>query len=165
MKHDHPPKGYPVTIDLELQIATSIQTLPHPAQIREWVNVALWKRVDTAELTIRIVDEEESTQLNEQYRHKVGPTNVLSFPYVEQPGIISRYIGDIIICAPLVETEAKTHNKPLLAYWAHMVTHGILHLLGYDHITDEESTDMQGVETAILHQLGFPPPYGDIIES
>lgn len=154
-----------MTIELELQIASSIKTLPHPSQFREWVSVALWQRIDTAELTIRIVDEEEMIQLNEQYRHKTGPTNVLSFPYEPIPGIVSRCLGDIVICAPIIEQESQRSDKPLLSHWALMVIHGTLHLMGYDHQTEEETADMQGLETEILLQLGFPPPYGDIITS
>jgi probable rRNA maturation factor len=153
-----------VTIELELQIASSIKTLPHPAQFREWISMALWQRVDTAEITIRIVDEEESKQLNEQYRHKEGPTNVLSFAYDPMPGIVSRFLGDIIICAPIVEKESYEYNKPLLAYWAHMVIHGALHLLGYDHTEAADAREMQGSETDLLVRLGYPPPYGDTSE-
>lgn len=152
-----------MSIELELQIATATKTLPHPAQFREWLSVALWQQIDTAELTIRIVDEEEMTQLNEQYRYKVGPTNVLSFPYEPIPGVVSRYLGDIVICAPIIEREAQINNKPLLAHWAHMVVHGTLHLLGYDHQTEEETANMEGLETDILLKLGFPPPYGETL--
>ena len=154
-----------MSIELELQIATEAKTLPHPSQFREWVSVALWNRIDTAELTIRIVDEVEAAQLNEDYRGKKGPTNVLSFPYEPMPGVLSRSLGDIVICAPLVGQEAEQKNKPLLDYWAHIVVHGTLHLLGYNHEEDEEAIEMQSLETEILLQLGFLPPYGDMIES
>lgn len=150
-----------MTIELELQIASKTKTLPHPAQFREWVSVTLWQRLDTAEMTIRIVDEEESAELNKNYRNKIGPTNVLSFPYEPQPGIASRLLGDIIICAPVVELEADKFNKPLLAHWAHMVVHGTLHLLGYNHEIDREAVEMEGIETEILQKLGFSSPYGD----
>lgn len=150
-----------MTIELELQIASKIKTLPHPAQVREWVSLTLWERLDTAEMTIRIVDEEESAELNKIYRNKSGPTNVLSFPYDPQPGVASRLLGDIVICAEVVEREAAEYKKPLLAHWAHMVVHGTLHLLGYNHILDDEAKEMESIETDILHKLGFPPPYGD----
>lgn len=153
-----------VSIELELQIASDTKTLPHPAQIREWVSAALTGHVDTAELTIRVVDEEESAELNERFRGKPGPTNVLSFPYAPMPGIASRILGDLVICAPLVEQQAEEQEKTLLAHWAHMVVHGTLHLLGYNHEFDEEAEEMEGIETDILVRLGFPPPYGDIIE-
>lgn len=153
-----------MAIDLSLQIASDEKTLPHPAQFREWVTVALAGRVDTGELTIRVVDEEESAALNKQYRQKEGPTNVLSFPYNPIPGLASRLLGDIVICAPIVTKEAALHKSDLLAQWAHMVIHGILHLLGYDHETDEEALEMEQLETNLLMQLGFPPPYdGEVI--
>ncbi len=154
-----------MTIELELQIATNIKTLPHPSQFKEWVSATFWQRLDTAELTIRLVDSEESANLNQEYRHKSGPTNVLSFPYEPMPGIVSKFIGDIVICAPVVESESLKKDKPLLAYWAHMVIHGTLHLLGYDHETAEDSTEMEAIETEIMLRLGFPPPYGDHIVS
>ncbi len=153
-----------MTIDLALQIASDEKTLPHPAQFREWVTVALTGRVDTAELTIRVVDEKESATLNMQYRQKEGPTNVLSFPYKPIPGVASRLLGDIVICAPIVTQEAALQQHSLLAQWAHMVVHGVLHLLGYDHETDEDALEMEQLETTLLLQLGFPPPYdGEII--
>ncbi len=154
-----------MAVELELQIATTTKTLPHPAQVREWISVALWQRIDTAELTVRIVDEEEIAALNQQYRNKKGPTNVLSFPYEPFPGIASRLLGDIVICAPVVEEEAKAQNKLLLAHWAHMVVHGALHLLGYDHENCQDADIMENLETEILIQLGFLPPYGDTVES
>lgn len=150
-----------MTIELELQIASSVKTLPHPAQFREWVSITLWQRLETADMTIRIVDEEESAQLNFQYRHKLGPTNVLSFPYEPLPGVAERLLGDIVICAPVIEKEAAEFQKPLLAHWALMVVHGTLHLLGFDHQDDEQATEMEGIETDILTRLGFEPPYGD----
>ncbi len=154
-----------MSIELELQIASNAKTLPHPAQIREWVSLTLYNRVETGELTIRIVDEEESAGLNQQYRNKLGPTNVLSFPYDPEPGIASRLLGDIVICAPVVEQEALEQNKSLLAHWAHMVIHGTLHLLGYTHEFDKEAAEMESLETELLLRLNFPPPYGDIIVS
>ncbi len=159
------PKDIPVSIELELQIATLTKTLPHPAQIREWVNLTLHNRVETAELTIRIVDEAESADLNQQYRKKSGPTNVLSFPYEPEPGIASRLLGDIVICAPVVEQEAMLDNQSLLAHWAHMVIHGLLHLLGYTHDFDDDAAEMENLETELLLRLNFPPPYGDVIIS
>jgi len=148
-----------VTIELELQIATTAKTLPHPSQFREWISVTLASRLDTGELTIRIVDEDESAELNQRFRNKSGPTNVLSFPYEPQPGIVSNYIGDIVICAPVVQAESDTFNKPLLACWAHMVVHGTLHLLGYDHELESDAEEMELLETDIMLQLGFAGPY------
>lgn len=154
-----------MSIDLELQIASTVKTLPHPSQFREWISVALYDRIETAELTIRIVDEEEIAELNEFYRKKSGPTNVLSFPAEIDPHINLPVpiLGDIVICAPVVEAEAKRANKELLAHWALMVIHGTLHLLGYDHIQEDEAEVMEGLETELLVSLGFPPPYGETI--
>lgn len=154
-----------MSIELELQIATDAKTLPHPSQFREWISIALHNRIESGELTIRIVDEEESAELNQQYRHKFGPTNVLAFKSDIDPklSLALPMIGDIVICAPIVESEAKRENKELLAHWAHIVIHGTLHLLGYDHQTDPETAEMEGLETEILVNLGFPPPYGESI--
>lgn len=154
-----------MTIELELQIASDAKTLPHPSQFREWISVALWNRMEEAELTIRIVDEEEITDLNEQYRGKNKPTNVLSFPAEidEQFGL--PILGDIVICAPVVEHEALSQNKDLLAHWAHMVIHGTLHLLGFDHQNNNEAVEMEELETDILDKLGFPPPYKTVVEN
>lgn len=154
-----------MTVEVELQIASKTKTLPHPSQVREWVSLTLYNRIDTAEMTIRIVDEEESADLNAQYRKKEGPTNVLSFPYEPIPGVPTRILGDIVICAPVVEREAIEQDKELLAHWAHMVVHGTLHLLGFDHQFKEEASEMEGLETDILVKLGFPPPYGDVLTS
>lgn len=154
-----------MSIKLELQILSVTKTLPHPAQFREWIGIALWNRVETGEITIRIVDEEESATLNEQYRGKMGPTNVLSFPYDPIPGITENLLGDLIICAPLVEAEAQAQHKTLIAHWAHLVVHGTLHLLGFNHECPKEAAEMEGLETELLLKLGFPPPYGDVIQS
>ncbi len=154
-----------MSIDLELQIASRAKTLPHPAQFREWVSAALSQRLETAELTIRIVDEEEGELLNEQYRNKKGATNVLSFAYQATPGVASRLLGDIIICAPVVEREAESYDKPLISHWAHMVIHGTLHLLGYNHELESEALEMENLETTLLLQLGFNPPYGEIFDA
>lgn len=150
-----------MTIELELQIASNAQTLPHPSQFREWVGATLADRIDGAELTIRIVDVDEMTELNETYRKKPGPTNVLSFPAEIDEEFEIALLGDIIICADVVQQEAADANIDLLAHWAHMVVHGTLHLLGYDHIQKQEAELMEETETEILTSLGYPPPYGD----
>ena len=114
------------------------------------------------ELTIRIVDEVEAQQLNETWRQRTGPTNVLSFPY-ESPECIENLglLGDIVICAPLVEREAAEQRKSRYAHWAHLVIHGTLHLLGYDHTDDSQAQVMEKLEISILHNLGYPNPYQD----
>ena len=146
-------------IELDLQIASDAAELPSEAQFRLWVETALAGRRDEAELTIRIVDDEEGAELNETYRGKQGPTNVLSFPFEAPPGIELPLLGDIVICAPKVAREALEQGKPLEAHWAHLTLHGCLHLLGYDHIEPEEAEAMEALETELLAALGYPNPY------
>ncbi len=150
-----------MTIELELQVASDAQTLPHPAQFREWVANTLDRRLEDAEMTIRIVDVEEMTELNETYRKKSGATNVLSFPSEIDDQFNLSILGDIVICAPVVQAESNDGNIDLLAHWAHMVVHGTLHLLGYDHENKEDAEIMEDIETRILTDLGYPAPYGD----
>jgi probable rRNA maturation factor len=111
---------------------------------------------------LRIVDEAEMTGLNEQYRKKSGPTNVLSFPADLPQGVNSPFLGDIIICAPVVAKEAKDQGKSLDSHWAHMTVHGILHLQGYNHIDNTEAEQMESLEIKIMQQLGFANPYDEI---
>src|SRR5512139_1835114 len=146
-------------IDLDLQIATDAADLPSEAQFCLWVETALEGRRDGAELTIRIVDDAESAELNETYRGKQGPTNVLSFPFEAPPCVELPLLGDIVICAPKVAREATEQGKPLEAHWAHLTLHGCLHLLGYDHIESEEAEAMEALETELLAALGYANPY------
>jgi probable rRNA maturation factor len=108
---------------------------------------------------VRIVDEQESAELNEQYRHKQGPTNVLSFPFECPPGVELNLLGDLVICAPVVQREAQQQQKQELAHWAHMVVHGTLHLLGYDHLQQDEAEAMENREIRIMEDLGYSDPY------
>ncbi|MBK1648190.1 rRNA maturation RNase YbeY [Rhabdochromatium marinum] len=147
---------------LDLQFAT---IAPRPIQqaLENWARAAL-AAVDgapeLAEITIRIVDEPESAELNQHYRGRSGPTNVLSFPFEPPPGVpISGFLGDLVICAPVVIREAEAQGKPVAAHWAHMVVHGILHLLGYDHLDATQAEQMEALETRILIGLGFAAPY------
>ena len=110
-------------------------------------------------LTVRIVGMAEMVELNETYRHKDGVTNVLSFPFEPPPGIPLSQLGDIIVCAPVVKDEAAQQDKPVMQHWAHMVIHGLLHLLSYDHITEAEAEEMETLEVEILSGLGIPNPY------
>lgn len=152
-----------MSIELELQLATSAQTIPHPSQFREWIASTLSEHIEDAELTIRIVDEDEMTELNERFRNKKGPTNVLSFPYDVDEQFEYPLLGDIIICAPVVQREAQDGDIELLAHWAHMVVHGALHLLGYDHMQEDEAEIMENIETKILTDMGYPAPYGGML--
>jgi probable rRNA maturation factor len=135
-----------------IQFATPSQQLPAASQFRKWAKAAL--RVDT-EVSIRIVDEVEGRMLNHTYRHKDYPTNVLTFSLTEEPYLM----GDIIICAPVVEKEAKDQHKDLFAHYAHLTVHGILHLHGYDHETEAQAELMESLETAIVTKLGYANPY------
>ncbi len=139
-------------LSLSVQFASSLVNLPTAIQFRKWAKAAL--RVDT-EVTIRIVDAEEGRELNATYRGKDYATNVLTFPLTEEPHLI----GDIVICAPVVEKEAKSQHKTIEAHYAHLTVHGILHLHGYDHETEPQAELMEGLETAIITKLGYPSPY------
>lgn len=111
------------------------------------------------ELTIRIVGETEAAHLNQRWRGKEGPTNVLSFPAAGLENIAPGLLGDVIVCAPVVEREAEQQRKTLQAHWAHMVVHGTLHLLGHDHQNESQAGIMEALEVDILGELGFPNPY------
>ncbi|WP_298772018.1 rRNA maturation RNase YbeY [uncultured Shewanella sp.] len=148
---------------LDRQIALEdTSNLPSQTELNSWVTAVLEGRMNEAELTIRIVDNEESQQLNHDYRGKDKPTNVLSFPFEAPPEIVLPLLGDLIICAPVVTQEAKVQDKTLQAHWAHMVVHGTLHLLGYDHIDDADAEEMESIETQIITQLGFANPYQEL---
>ena len=149
-------------IELDLQIAVEAPDLPAEADFRQWVEATINKvepEREEAQLTIRITDEAEIQALNRTYRHKDKPTNVLSFPFEAPPGVELPLLGDIIVCAGVVASEANEQGKPQTAHWAHMVIHGTLHLLGYDHIIDAEAEAMEGLEIALLAGLGYANPY------
>ncbi|MEH0742902.1 rRNA maturation RNase YbeY [Vibrio cholerae] len=149
-----------MSIELDLQLAVEQETgLPTFEQFSQWLNAAVTLFQSDAEVTIRIVDSEESQQLNHEYRGKDKPTNVLSFPFEAPPGIEMDLLGDLIICRQVVEQEANEQGKPLMAHWAHMVVHGSLHLLGYDHIEDDEAEEMESLEIEILDKMGIANPY------
>ena len=148
-----------MTITLDLQIACSNKNLPSESQFQLWLETALASYQKNFELTIRIVDEAESQQLNHQYRAKNKSTNVLSFPFEVPEGIELGLLGDLIICADVVESEAIEQNKNLINHWAHMVIHGCLHLLGYDHINDDDADEMETLEIKLLKKLGISDPY------
>ena len=149
-----------VILDLQLACADT-NNLPDEADFQRWLDAAVLPFQEEAEVTIRLVDEAESNQLNLTYRGKDKPTNVLSFPFECPPGVELPLLGDLIICRQVVEREANEQNKPLLAHWAHMVVHGSLHLLGYDHIEDDEAEEMEALEIEFLAALGYANPYQD----
>ncbi|MBT0728431.1 rRNA maturation RNase YbeY [Rosenbergiella australiborealis] len=152
MEHD-------VVLDLQ-NVCASQEGLPNEAQFHHWLSAAVSPFQSVSEVTIRLVDEAESQDLNHTWRGKDKPTNVLSFPFEAPPGIEDfPLLGDLIICRQVVEQEAQEQQKSLEAHWAHMVIHGSLHLLGYDHIVDEEADEMEALETEIMLALGYPDPY------
>lgn len=148
-----------MAITLDLQLASDAPAIPDSKQFQLWLEAALLPFVEEAEVTVRVVDEAESQQLNHSYRGKEKPTNVLSFPFQCPPGIEMSLLGDLVICAPVVVHEAQEQSKTIEAHWAHMVVHGCLHLLGFDHIKDDEAEQMEAEEIQILQQLGFANPY------
>lgn len=160
------PSDMGVELDLDLQIATEAPGLPEPAELECWAAAALAGRRARAALSVRLVDPDESRALNLQYRGIDRPTNVLSFPFELPPGIghedpVADLLGDLVICAEVVRREALEQGKEARAHWAHMIVHGSLHLIDYDHITDEQADRMESLERTILHGLGFPSPYED----
>lgn len=149
----------PLTVNVGY--AASRKGVPTSASFRVWVEAALRgaKRRKATELSIRIVDTKEGRTLNRDYRGKDYATNVLSFPIELPPGVKLPLIGDLVICAPVVTREAAEQGKLARNHWAHMTVHGVLHLLGYDHIEDNEAEAMEALETRILAGLGIDDPY------
>mgnify|MGYP000987360074 FL=1 len=149
-----------VTLDLQLACENA-EGMPQAADFQRWLDAAILPFQEEAEVTVRLVDEAESQELNHTYRGKDKPTNVLSFPFECPPGIELPLLGDLVICRQVVESEATEQGKPLMAHWAHMVVHGSLHLLGYDHIEDGEAEEMEALEIEFMAALGFANPYQD----
>ena len=143
---------------INFQVLSGGTIVPPVAKIREWFRAGFDGRCTSAEITLRIVDEPESRALNRDYRGVDRPTNILSFSYDPPPGS-DALVGDLVICAPVMAREAAEQGKPLEAHWAHLVVHGTLHLLGYDHQNDDEAREMESLEVQILAELGFPDPY------
>ncbi|MFK8329549.1 rRNA maturation RNase YbeY [Pseudomonas sp. BJa5] len=148
-------------LELDLQRATDAAA-PDDAHFRRWCELALRQRSADSEMTIRLVDEAEGRELNHTYRHKDYATNVLSFPADVPDDLLDiPLLGDLVICVAVVEREAAEQGKSLEAHWAHLVIHGCLHLLGYDHIEDDEAEEMEALERELLAELGHPDPYAD----
>ena len=142
---------------LTIQFASEQAELPSRADLRRWAKAAL---VTDAVATLRVVDEPEGLQLNQDYRDKPYATNVLTFAYgAESEG--EPLTGDMVLCAPVVEREAREQGKSLEAHYAHLTVHGMLHLQGYDHEVEEDAVAMEAVETFIMARLGYPDPYQD----
>ncbi|MEE4381304.1 MAG: rRNA maturation RNase YbeY [Pseudomonadales bacterium] len=147
-----------MTVELEIQ-RVSAAPAPDDDAFRRWVGAALAGRRETAELTVRIVDEAEGRALNARWRGRDHATNVLSFPAELPPGVALPLLGDLVVCAPVVAREAAEQGKAEADHWAHLVIHGTLHLLGFDHETEAEATVMEDLERALLAGLGIGDPY------
>ncbi|WP_101675944.1 rRNA maturation RNase YbeY [Alloalcanivorax mobilis] len=152
------------TPNVDVQWATDAPDAPDESDLCHWARTAAEVAGGVVgEITLRIVDDEEIQALNHQYRGKDKPTNVLSFPFDMPEGLpqdaIAPLLGDIVISAPVVRREASEQNKSLNAHWAHMVTHGVLHLLGYDHIEDDDAALMESLEIRALAEHGYADPY------
>ena len=153
-------------VQVDIQTASS-EPVPADADIRNWIEAALAGRTaqEAVEVSVRLVDGDEMARLNETYRGKQGATNVLSFPADLPPELEIPLLGDIVICAPVVRSEAAQQGKSETAHWAHMTIHGTLHLLGYDHIDEEDAAIMESLESAILNQLHYSCPYTTTLPS
>lgn len=148
-------------LELDLQRASQGEA-PGDEDFRRWCELALRQRSADSELTIRLVDEAEGRELNRTWRQKDYATNVLSFPADVPDELLDiPLLGDLVICVPVVAREAAEQGKPLAAHWAHLVIHGCLHLLGYDHIDDAEADEMEDLERQLLAELGHPDPYAE----
>ena len=142
-----------------IQRISKIKSLPKKKQFETWVKQALPANKKNYEIVIRIVDTKEITELNKKYRKKNKPTNIISFQFEPPPGIKNSFLGDLVICAPFVRQEAKAQHKTITSHWAHLVIHGLLHLLGHDHIKEQEAKKMESLEIKHLKKLGFSDPY------
>jgi probable rRNA maturation factor len=149
---------------VEIQAVYSSPELPNEQQIQLWIDTVLVEMQQDTEIVVRIVDETESAVLNEQYRHKQGATNILSFP-VEIPDSVTlevNLLGDLVVCAPVLAKEAQQQDKKLHDHWAHIIIHGVLHLLGHDHLDDAQAEEMESKEITLLQQLNIPNPYRQV---
>ena len=148
-----------MSLQVAVQYALPRRGVPSPVVLRRWARAALAGRRRRGQVVIRVVDAREGARLNAAYRQRSGPTNVLSFPGTALPRIVPSLLGDVVICAPVVAREARAQGKDPRAHWAHLVVHGVLHLLGYDHHTRVQTRRMESLEKKILARLGYPDPY------
>ena len=173
------PAKAPSPLQVELQLATRRPWVPGTVTLRRWARAAhegglvslpvrkrrLHESVERgAAVCLRVVGSAESRRLDREYRGKDQPTNVLSFPSSPEERVATGILGDLVICAPVVAREAREQRKTLGAHWAHMVVHGTLHLLDYDHERVRDARTMEALEVEILHGLGFHDPYAQVTE-
>ncbi len=146
-------------IAAEIQFASSSQDLPSESDIEDWIRETLCESGrERAELTIRVVDEEEITSLNSRYRHRNCPTDVLAFPHQLPSEIETDLLGDVVVCAGVINEQAVKYQVGRQVHWARIITHGILHLLGFDHDQPQSTLEMEAAESAILSRLGLHHP-------
>lgn len=149
----------PVQCDVSVSYGLARKGVPAPSSFKRWAEAACRGRIKRADIAIRIVDRKEGQTLNRHYRGKDYATNVLSFPAELPEGVHLPLLGDLVICAPVVASEAAAQGKPLNAHYAHMTIHGVLHLLGLDHENTREADAMEAIERALLADFGFSDPY------
>lgn len=154
-------------LDLLIQNQQQSVEVPDEQLLQQWAASALLTEKDT-QVSLMIVDEVQSQKLNKEYRGKDKPTNILSFP-MDMPAELSaevemNMLGDLVVCAAVVQREAQQQEKSLSAHWAHMLVHGMLHLQGYDHIDSSDADEMESIEIKMLNQLGFENPYQQVSE-
>jgi len=161
-------------IDIEIQNPNGFETLPKAIDLQKWSEAALQDNSQDCSVVLRFVDMQESSHLNSTYRHKEAATNVLSFSYDSAEIIPEKFqelipepmhLGDLVLCEPLVKQEAQAQNKALKQHWVHLITHGLLHLQGYDHIDENDAIIMEALEIKILDEQGFANPYLEVIDS
>lgn len=155
-------------VEVDLQVAIAEKNglyLPNNQELAEWAAITLAKvnyEEPTVSVSIRVVSEDEITELNKNYRNIDKPTNVLSFPYEALPDVEIDLLGDIVVCAAVMQIEAQQQSKNIEQHWAHIIIHGVLHLLGFDHAEDTTAEEMESLEVSILSSLGIPNPYGEV---
>jgi len=155
-----PRVGAVSTDAVRIELARRVRTwAPSQSEIRRWAAAALGQRGSGGEISVRVVGPGESRQLNARYRRRNRPTNVLSFPADYQAQFAPRPLGDLVICPEVLRNEARAQGKTLRAHWAHLVVHGSLHLIGYDHVSDADARRMERREISVLKRLGFRNPY------
>lgn len=148
----------PATLDY--QLACDDHPVPSSHDVQTWLDaIFAQQHLNSGEVTVRIVASAEGKELNHAYRQKDYATNVLSFPFDAPQGVSIDFLGDIVVCAEVINREAEQQQKQRQHHWAHMIVHGMLHLLGFDHIDDIDAEQMEAKEVEILNKLGIDDPY------